>query len=247
MNTIIYAHRGASKKAPENTMPAFEIAYELGADGIETDVQLTKDNIPVLIHDETLRRTTNGIGFVQDYTYDELKKFDAGSWHSATFRKTIIPTLDDLLAWNQMKQLKLNIELKNNLIEYPNIEKIVCEKIKEYNMDNNSVISTFNSKSLKKISKLKYSIPTAFLTSRRSRELVELGKELGVKGLHIRYRLLSKRLVERAIENNLYTAVYTVNQPFSIARVMRNNCYALFTDVPDLAISVRNRLGQIDK
>ncbi|SER15164.1 glycerophosphoryl diester phosphodiesterase [Gracilibacillus ureilyticus] len=242
MSTIIYAHRGASKQAPENTMPAFELAYELGADGIETDVQLTKDNIPVLIHDENLRRTTNGAGFVQDHTYEELKMLDAGYWHSDKYRHTVIPALDDLLEWNQDKQLKLNIELKNNLIEYPNLEKIVCEKVKTYNMDSNVVISSFNRKSLKEITKLKYDIPTALLTSKRSNSLIEDGKQLGVDGLHIRYRLLSRKLVEKAAENKLYIAVYTVNQPFSLSRVIKNKCHALFTDVPDTAISVRNRL-----
>ncbi len=112
MAPIIYAHRGASKAAPENTMPAFELAAKQGADGIETDVQLTKDQIPVLIHDENVRRTTDGIGFVQDYTYKELQELDAGSWFSSTYSNTTIPTLDQLLAWNKKKKLKLNIELK---------------------------------------------------------------------------------------------------------------------------------------
>ncbi|KAB8138399.1 glycerophosphodiester phosphodiesterase [Gracilibacillus oryzae] len=242
MSTYIYAHRGASKKAPENTMPAFELAYQQGADGIETDVQLTKDNIPVLIHDENLRRTTNGMGFVQDYSYDELKKLDAGSWHSVNFRQTVIPTLDDLLTWNKEKQLKLNIELKNNLIEYPNIEKIVYEKIKKYQMEENTVISTFSRKSLLKMKKLKFDIATALLTSKRSRDLIETAKHLSVDGLHIRFRLLSRRLVDKAANNNLYTAVYTVNQPFSISKVIKSNCHAIITDVPDIAWSIRKKL-----
>src|SRR5690625_7696118 len=77
--TKIFAHRGASQFAPENTMPAFQLAYELGAEGIETDVHLTKDLVPVLIHDEQLKRTTNGYGYVKDYTFNELQNFDAGS------------------------------------------------------------------------------------------------------------------------------------------------------------------------
>lgn len=87
MTTKIIAHRGASKLAPENTMYAFELAYNLGAEGIETDVQLTKDNIPVLIHDETVRRTTNSNGYVKDFTFEELSTLDAGSWFSPIFEE----------------------------------------------------------------------------------------------------------------------------------------------------------------
>lgn len=242
MAPIIYAHRGASKAAPENTMPAFELAAKQGADGIETDVQLTKDQIPVLIHDENVRRTTDGIGFVQDYTYKELQELDAGSWFSSTYSNTTIPTLDQLLAWNKKKKLKLNIELKNGVIDYEHIEKIVCERIQAHKMEKLSVISTFNFKSLKRLQKLNCAIPYSYLTSRRNPDLVQLAKELGVTGLHIRYRLLSKRLVEKAKTEKIYTAVYTVNHPFSIARVLRLGAHGLFTDIPSLAIQIRKKL-----
>ena len=78
MKTKVFAHRGASKYAPENTMPAFQLAYEMKAEGIETDVQLTKDGVPILIHDETLERTTNGAGFVKDFNFQELKRLQFG-------------------------------------------------------------------------------------------------------------------------------------------------------------------------
>ncbi|MGN8647135.1 glycerophosphodiester phosphodiesterase [Gracilibacillus sp. HCP3S3_G5_1] len=241
MSTIIYAHRGASKHAPENTMPAFELAFEHGADGIETDVQLTKDNIPILIHDEQLNRTTNGIGYVKDFTYEEIKQLDAGSWKSPFYKDTKIPTLDDLLAWNADKQLQLNIELKNNIIPYQQIEDIVCQKLHEYNMTAHTVISSFNHESIARISKRKEDIDYALLTGRRNKKLIPYSKKIKAKGIHIRYRLLSHILIRQANDHGLYVAVYTVNSPITINNAIRMGCHALFTDIPKLAVDIKKR------
>ncbi|WP_058307518.1 glycerophosphodiester phosphodiesterase [Gracilibacillus massiliensis] len=241
MSTLIYAHRGASKQAPENTMPAFELGYKQGADGIETDVQLTKDGIPVLIHDETVNRTTNGTGFIKDLTYQELSALDAGSWKSDTYSDTRIPTLDDLLAWNKEKNLKLNLELKNNIISYPSIEKIVTEKLKDYNMVEQSVISSFNHNSIALLDSLNVEVDYALLTSKRTSDLISYSKDIHARGIHIRYRLLSNRFVTNAKQNGLYVAVYTVNSPLSISKVLRLGCHAMFTDVPKRALEIKQR------
>ncbi|GAE91288.1 glycerophosphoryl diester phosphodiesterase [Gracilibacillus boraciitolerans JCM 21714] len=241
MSIIIYAHRGASKQAPENTMAAFDLAYDQGANGIETDVQLTKDGIPVLIHDETADRTTNGTGYIKDLTYQELQSLDAGSWKSPVYSDSKIPALDELLAWNKDKDLKLNIELKNNLISYPDIEEIVCEKLQQHKMVEHTVISSFNHTSIAKLDKMKTTIDYALLTSKQMKNLIPFSKEINAKGIHIRYRLLSYRLVENATKNNLYVAVYTVNHPILIAKVLRLGCHALITDVPNLAVKLKQQ------
>lgn len=239
LNTIIFAHRGASKLAPENTMPAFELAYEMGADGIETDVQLTKDNIPVLIHDENVRRTTNGTGFVQDYTLKEIQKLDAGSWFSAHYSNTSIISLEQFLTWAKDKKLKINIELKNNVINYKDLEEIVYKQLTKFNMINRTVISSFNSDSIKKLHKLDQNLTTAFLTSQKMKDLPTYAKRLGAAGLHIRYRILSNSLVKKANKQGLYVATYTVNRPTQIMRCFKQGCHALFTDVPNVAIETR--------
>src|SRR5690625_5400798 len=163
--TKIFAHRGASQFAPENTMPAFQLAYELGAEGIETDVHLTKDLVPVLIHDEKLKRTTNGYGYVKDYTFNELKNFDAGSWFSDKFAGTSIISLDQFLKWIKSKSLFLNIELKNSKINDPRIEKIVYELIVYYHLQDRTILSTFNKNSVKRMKQFS-DIEIALLTSR---------------------------------------------------------------------------------
>ncbi|MFC4388599.1 glycerophosphodiester phosphodiesterase [Gracilibacillus marinus] len=240
MHTLIYAHRGASKEAPENTMPAFELAYQSGADGIEVDVQLTKDNIPILIHDENVRRTTTGTGFVQDYTYKELSKLDAGIWHSEKYKHTKLASLDDLLQWNLDKQLKLNIELKNNLIQYKNIEEIVYRKLVEYNMVHQSIISTFNRNSLIELNKIDKNIVTAVLTSKQRRNLIEDSMQLQANGVHIRFRLLNKRLVEVANKNDMFVSVYTVNQSIWMKKVFKYGCQGIITDVPYIANQIKS-------
>ncbi|WP_186578287.1 glycerophosphodiester phosphodiesterase [Aquibacillus kalidii] len=241
MKTIIFAHRGASKLAPENTMPAFDLAYQMGADGIETDVQLTKDHVPVLIHDENVRRTTDGTGFVQDYTLEELQKLDAGSWFSEHYAGTTIISLDQFLSWIKDKNLKINIELKNNVIDYKNLEKIVYDLLKKYDVLTRTVISTFNAESVKRLEGIDKDLTTAFLTSSKIKDLVGYSKNLGATGLHIRYRLLNRSIVRNAHSNNMYVATYTVNRPTQIMRCFKLGCHAIFTDVPHVAIDTRKQ------
>jgi glycerophosphoryl diester phosphodiesterase len=120
---INYAHRGASGNYPENTMLSFQKALELGASGIETDVQMTSDGKLVLIHDERVDRTTDGVGFVKDYTYSELNKLDAGSWLSSDYANEKIPNFEGFLEFIKNTKLLLNLEIKSNIIQYPGIEK----------------------------------------------------------------------------------------------------------------------------
>ncbi|WP_226034608.1 glycerophosphodiester phosphodiesterase [Aquibacillus saliphilus] len=239
MKTIVFAHRGASKLAPENTMPAFELAYQMGADGIETDVQLTKDNIPVLIHDENVRRTTNGTGFVQDYTFEKLQNLDAGSWFQNRYSNTSVISLEQFLKWAQHKTLKLNLELKNNIIEYKNLEDKVYSLLDSYNLVEQSIISSFNAKSIERLKKIDKDLSTAFLTSQKIKGLVDYTKALGAQGLHIKYRLLDKSIIESSHQNNLDVRVYTVNRPIQMMRCYKIGCDAIFTDVPHIALEYR--------
>lgn len=239
MITEIIAHRGASKIAPENTMFAFELAYMLGAEGIETDVQLTKDNIPVLIHDESLRRTTNGKGYVKDYTYKELQSLDAGSWFSSDFCSARIITLEDFLVWIKPKNLTINLELKNNKIDYINLESIVYRMLKEHCLEKRTTISTFNPTSVKRLKKYQNEIGVALLTSRQNPNLVEYAKSLGANALHIKYRLVNRSLITEAHANTMAVRVYTVNRYRQMINCFHEACDGIFTDIPYKAITLR--------
>jgi len=144
--TWVVAHRGYRSKFPENTLSAFEAAVEAEADMIELDVCLTRDRIPVVIHDSTLDRTTNGKGSVSNYTYSELKKLDAGSWFSPEFKDEYIPTLEELML-KIRGRITINIEIKPECFETPQpldaIEIKVCKLVEKLDMANSVLISSF--------------------------------------------------------------------------------------------------------
>ncbi|MFD1039210.1 glycerophosphodiester phosphodiesterase [Virgibacillus byunsanensis] len=239
MNTKIIAHRGASKLAPENTMPAFKLAYRLDAEGIETDVHLTKDNIPVLIHDELVNRTTNGTGYIKDYTYDQLKQLDAGSWFNSKFAGTTILTLEEFLQWAQDKSLYLNIELKNNKIDYENLESIVYDMVNYYQIAKQTTLSTFNPTSVRRMEFFRNTMGVALLVSKKKHNLVSYAKELGASAIHIKYRLLSPQLVEQCHREDMIIRVYTVNRLTHIMQSFTSGCDSIFTDVPHKALQYR--------
>ena len=110
-NLILWAHRGASTHNPENTMAAFKAALKDGADGLEMDIQLSRDEVPVIIHDQTLERTTNGKGPIKAKTWRQLQYLDAGQWFSEEFKKERIPCLEDILS-EFGTGIKLNLEIK---------------------------------------------------------------------------------------------------------------------------------------
>lgn len=235
MSTDIIAHRGASKYAPENTMPAFQLANEMNADGIETDVHLTKDKIPVVIHDENVKRTTNGYGYVRDLTFSQLKELDAGSWFSDEFAGVKILSLEELIVWIRSTSLSLNIEMKNNKYNYKDLESVVYEMIIQYELTDRTTFSTFNPNSVKQMASMKFNVDIALLTSKKKNNLIAYAKELGANAVHINQRLLNKSIVKEAHENDMLIRVYTVNKPSSIKRAKKYLCDGIITDVPDIA------------
>lgn len=149
---LLFAHRGASADAPENTIAAFNLARTQKADGIELDVQLSRDKVPVVIHDDTVDRTTNGHGAVQNMTILELKQLDAGSWKGDRFREEKIPTLADVLDvlsdWlkpaGSARGGILNIELKSEGLLTDGLEKVVVNLIANRDIQSRIIISSFS-------------------------------------------------------------------------------------------------------
>jgi glycerophosphoryl diester phosphodiesterase len=144
---LISAHRGYSKKYPENTMIAFEKALELDIDELEFDIQLSSDGVPVIMHDLTLDRTTNGEGNLSDFTLSQLKALDAGSWKNGKFKGEQIPTLEELLTYLQaFPGILLNVEIKQYTHE--TVDKTMA-LLKKYQLDNRYVITCFDADMLK--------------------------------------------------------------------------------------------------
>jgi glycerophosphoryl diester phosphodiesterase len=154
----VIGHRGACEYAPENTMPSFDLAYDLGVESIETDVRVTKDGTLVLFHDSNMARTSNGIGTIEEHTYQELMQLDFGSWFSKKFEDTKIVRLSEFLN-KYGNKIHLNLEIKS-----PDIERIVLNELNEVGLDyTNYVITAFELNKLKKVKELDPKVSTGFL------------------------------------------------------------------------------------
>lgn len=247
LNPTIVAHRGASKLAPENTMAAFNKCYQQGAHGIETDVQLTKDNIPVLLHDETLKRTTNRKGYLNDYTYQQLQEVDAGSWFGEEFTGERIISLESFLKWAKQKTLYLNLELKNNKIDYKHLEEIVYELLKYYRLLNRTTISSFNSTSIKRMKSFNSHVEIAYLTSKKKKNLVSFATYIGANALHIKYRLLQQNVIKQCQQAKMNLRVYTVNRPVHMRKCFHYGCNSIITDYPKTGIEHYNQFINLKK
>ncbi|MFA7163177.1 MAG: glycerophosphodiester phosphodiesterase, partial [Eubacteriales bacterium] len=160
---IIYAHRGASAYAPENTGSAFTKAIEMGAGGIELDIHMSKDGHLMVIHDESLNRTSNGKGLVKDLSLDELKGLDFGSWFDGSFKGERILTLEECLDLLEGWDGILNVEVKSGPILYDGIEEKLVKVLSEYKMIDRTIVSSFNHYSLLAIKQLEPELKTGIL------------------------------------------------------------------------------------
>lgn len=182
----IWAHRGCSQRYPENTLLAFEKAAEIkNLSGIELDIQLTSDGELVVIHDERVDRTTNGIGFVREHTFTELRKLriDAGNNDSAQ----LVPTMEevlDLLEKQLRTGLKLNIELKNSIYPYENMEEKIVELVYKRGLQEAVVYSTFYAKSLATLKKIDPDASLGILDCKVSDCLYKAKGGCGASALH---------------------------------------------------------------
>ncbi|OLN21776.1 glycerophosphodiester phosphodiesterase [Domibacillus antri] len=232
---IIFAHRGASGTHPENTMAAFRAAERLGADGIELDVQMTKDGEIVIIHDETVNRTTNGKGFIEQMTYDEMASLDAGSWFGPAFKGEKIPTLAEFFTWASGNELQINIELKTNKIPYYGIEQKVLELVNKYEMRGRVIISSFNPDSVRRVIELDPYIAVAGLVWRIPRDTLFIAKKLGLSALHTQVSFALSEYGKQAVESGILLRLYTINDVREWHRVKERGIpiEAIITDFPE--------------
>ena len=234
----IFAHRGYSGKYPENTMIAFKKALECGVDGIELDVQLTKDGEVVIIHDETIDRTTTGKGFVVDYTYEELEKFDASfKFKDLGFNK--IPTLREYFQLVKDYDIVTNVELKTGINEYLGIEEKVWELIKEYNLEEKVIISSFNHFSVMRMKDIAPQLKYGFLSEDW---IIDAGKythSYGVQCYHPRFNNLVPDVIKELKKYNLEINTWTVNLEEDMRYLYSNNIDVIITNYPELAQEIK--------
>lgn len=237
---INFAHRGDSSNFPENTMLSFKEAIKKGADGIELDVHKTRDNELVVIHDETVDRTYLGRGYVKDYSLKELSVLKSRSRKFRNNKECYIPTLIEVLELIKDTGLILNIEIKNDLIKYNNIEEDVIELVKKYQMMDRVIISSFNHESLLKCKEICSEIKTGMLYSSQIENFDAYVKKYKVDALHPSFFLVSEEYIKQAHQNNLQVNVYTVNIPELMKMLIRWDIDGIITDCPSILREITN-------
>ncbi len=240
---VIFAHRGASAYAPENTMASFRKALEMGADGIELDVHLSSDGHLVVIHDEAVDRTGNGKGRVGDKTLKELKSLDFGSWYSQDFKNERIPELFEVLELLTSRKVILNIEIKNGPVFYPGIEKKVADAVKSYGMLKQVIISSFNHYSLVEIKKISPEIKTAILYMTGLYEPWVYARHVGAEAIHPLFYNIVPEVMKGCMENGIKVNPFTVDRPEHIKSMVLAGVDGIITNVPDVAIKTVKELG----
>lgn len=237
VDTLILGHRGASGIAPENTKSAFMKALQIGADGIEFDVHLTKDKKLVVIHDERVDRTTNGIGYVKDLTLKEIKRLDAGSYFSPKFAGEKILTLEEALELTQSSKL-ISIEIKNVIIKYKNIEREVINTIKKMNLESKVICSSFNHYSIALIKQLSPEIKTGLLYVATLYQPWIYATRMRVEAIHPHYYSVSSEIVNVCHDNNIKVNVWTVDAKDAIKQMISNQVDTIITNYPEIALEI---------
>ena len=228
----IWAHRGASARQPENTVAAFAAAMEAGADGVELDVQLTSDGVPVVIHDETVDRTHDGTGGVSTFTLAQLQKLRSLLKPKGDPMVTRIPTLAEVLDLLAAGSQLINIELKNSVQPYKGLEKKVLALVEERKLAARVVLSSFNHYSLQRLRERGWTGELAAVHDGMLREPWRYFRELDVQAVHPpRHVLMVPGFITRAHRAGFAVRVWTVNKAAQRQRCARLGVDGIFTDV----------------
>ncbi|MEM0481436.1 MAG: glycerophosphodiester phosphodiesterase family protein [Nitrososphaerota archaeon] len=238
LKPLITAHRGFSGRFPENTLRAVKEALRLGVDGIEVDARTTKDGIVVLMHDETVERTTNGGGRVRDLTWPVIRRLDAGSWKGEEFRGEPVPRLEDVLA-ETGGRVVLHVEVKE-----PGDEEAVLKVIKECGALDWVLISSFHPQVIKNTYSIEPRVGRSLIVGWLN-EVEEVSKELpvywalecGATALALYQGRVCKEIIYRAHQRLLTVAVWTVNEVEEAERLMGMGADVIVTDYPDIMIN----------
>ncbi|WP_083274047.1 glycerophosphodiester phosphodiesterase [Exiguobacterium aurantiacum] len=204
-DVLIYAHRGYSAKYPENTLAAFQAALPY-AEGIELDVQLSKDGRLVVIHDETVDRTTDGSGYVKDMTLRQIRLLSTESGER-------IPTLEEVLSLIEPSDVTLNIELKTDRFDYDGIEYLTWLAVSEFKLEQRVVFSSFNPDTLIRLRDIAREARIAVLTVDGHPKLVEFVERVGAEAVHAQPEFIGTRDWMTLREQNRLIRLYTINDP----------------------------------
>ena len=224
----ICAHRGASSGAPENTLAAFKLAVELGADAVELDTQLSKDGVPVILHDGAVDRTTNGHGKVRDLTLAEIKQLDAGSWKSPAFKGEPLPTLESLFRMPRCPFLNVEIKIGNADDDVVKLVDTVVALIQRYHLQKKLIVSSFSGQALERVHARDPKIATGYLYGGKTPEKLPVG----ITALHPMYTEVTPEFMAFAKGKGLQVNVWTVDSAEEMRRLIALGVGSIITNVP---------------
>ena len=235
---LIWGHRGASGHAPENTLPAFKMAADMGADGVELDIQQTKDGVIVVCHDETIDRTSSGAGWLKDFTCEELRRLDFSNGNAA-YEDVKIPTMEEVFYLLAPTGLTINIELKTGIIFYENIEEKILDLTKKMGWEDRVIYSSFNHYSVRKIKELDPGAKVGLLYGDGPIDMPGYGRRLGADALHPAfYNLQYPDYMEDCRRYGLDVNVWTVNSTADLMQCREYGVNAVITNYPDKALKL---------
>lgn len=254
---LIIAHRGASALAPENTIAAFRKAIADGAEGLEFDVQLTRDGQVVVFHDDTLDRTGRRCGLIREFETAELASIDIGSWFNTAvpvhadplFARETIPTLAQVLAFLEDFTGRIYIELKCSETDADELSKAVCDTVRSSPLKPQMIVKSFTLRTIPMIRHHCPAVRTAALFApkvmnvlQKEKYLVKIADDLGADELSLHYALATRRLLNSAESWGLPVTVWTVDDPRWLKRNIGSGLSAIITNDPARLLTTRREL-----
>ena len=231
---LIAGHRGDSSAAPENTLAAFEKAIEGGADFVELDVTETQDGALVILHDDSLERTTGLMENVWDVTYEEIQQLDAGSWFSEDYTGERIPTLQEAIDVCKGK-IKMNIEIKSAGHESEEFVGKIVKTIQDNELQEGCIVTSFDYFMVKEVKELDPSIQAGVVLSQKEQKLADY-RDMDIFSIY--WKILDKSMVEEAHKMGKQVHVWTVNERKDMKRFQKMGADCIITNEPRLAKEV---------
>lgn len=254
---FIVAHRGASALAPENTFAAFRRAIEDGAEGIEFDVHLAKDNVPVVIHDSNLKRLANIESRVSDFTSEELNEIDVGSWFNKKypqqanekFSAETVPPLAQLLYFLRGYEGLIYVELKGADSQMFALAEAVCALIRPTDFLPNIIVKSFNLKAIKLVKQILPEVRIAALFEpkiltilRKEKLILDEARKYAADEISVHYSLATKNFVRQAREKNFPVTIWTADRPIWVGRALDFGINAIITNNPARLLVKRDEI-----
>ncbi|GAA0301794.1 glycerophosphoryl diester phosphodiesterase [Gracilibacillus halotolerans] len=246
--TKIYGHRGSKGNYPENTLLGFQKAIEQGVEGLEIDVHLTKDGEIVVIHDETLSRTTDGEGAIKDCTLAEIQQLSAGNKfqhfakYESTWNQEKVPTLQEVMQLLDGTDIELNIELKTYIHTYPGIEERLLSEVQRYAPNRKIIYSSFHLPTLFRLKQLDSNADIAWLLQDHVPHLADYMTTFQLEGFHLDKDLMLDADVVMSKQLASYTRVWTVNKEEEINQLLQLGVEAIITDYPEIAVAAKQSI-----